>query len=688
MYHVLCFCLLASLSTFLTTASADPACIAILLEPDGNHRPVQHPLDDPQPDTVRYDNGTPSLLIPSPNHWVRVRFTSPAEFELRSIYYLGNNPLGRTDPCSVFVYSSDAGELGDVLSSFPLPGPVVQFPDWGDVNLPQPVSFDFGEEFFVVMGPIAGGLQAQGIHVLLDNSPTESRSMAALNGGREGQYAARDGDLMIRAGGESAPFIDLAGESCFNEVISTGNPAFFVSAGEEILFKSRIRNRGNAVSTPFTLSWIVRNADGQTIFQDIRDVPGLAAGALQLYEAEQLFTPTQSGYLLVGCSATGQNDVRNENDTTWLRMSVGELNQWYRYDDNEEPDSYIGNSPGLRIGVSYRPVSYTASIDSLRVAAGLGTGDGSIRIYLNNDNGEPTETILWSQTRTLTEGWNTIPVNPPVLIYEGQSFTVAHVAVTAGFARDEDAPLASENTDMGEIAWTGTNSWQSTISGNYCMQAYLSPSTALPPWPLLQVSADTLLFGQVEVSGGENTIELTITNTGAQDTLVVSNIVVSPAGIRAAYSVNPVSVRIASGESQAIAIRFDPSDVRAYNGLLTITNNSHNEPSAVVIIRGEGVQSSPAGNAPEISHSFALSEAYPNPFNPATHLQFSVPVAGQVSLDVFDTAGRRVATLVNGYRAAGVHRAEFDASGLASGLYFARLTQGGYHAARKLVLLK
>jgi len=80
-------------------------------------------------------------------------------------------------------------------------------------------------------------------------------------------------------------------------------------------------------------------------------------------------------------------------------------------------------------------------------------------------------------------------------------------------------------------------------------------------------------------------------------------------------------------------------------------------------------------------------EVSPNPFNPRTVLSYQLPVAGSVSLRVYDMAGRLVGTLVDGWRSAGTHELTFDASDLPSGMYFARLEAGEYVAVQKLILL-
>ncbi len=86
--------------------------------------------------------------------------------------------------------------------------------------------------------------------------------------------------------------------------------------------------------------------------------------------------------------------------------------------------------------------------------------------------------------------------------------------------------------------------------------------------------------------------------------------------------------------------------------------------------------------------NFTLLAAYPNPFNPSTTIKYSVGQAVHVELAVYDLLGRQVFLLVNESQAAGEYSKKFDANGLASGVYFVRLTAGDFVESAKVILAK
>jgi glucose/arabinose dehydrogenase len=96
----------------------------------------------------------------------------------------------------------------------------------------------------------------------------------------------------------------------------------------------------------------------------------------------------------------------------------------------------------------------------------------------------------------------------------------------------------------------------------------------------------------------------------------------------------------------------------------------------------------PASQTPA---QFVLNQNYPNPFNPTTQITYSLQQSGQITLDVYNTLGKKVSTLVNGQKSSGQHSVTFNAENLPSGLYFYRLSLAGETTSiltRKMMLLK
>jgi parallel beta-helix repeat protein len=86
--------------------------------------------------------------------------------------------------------------------------------------------------------------------------------------------------------------------------------------------------------------------------------------------------------------------------------------------------------------------------------------------------------------------------------------------------------------------------------------------------------------------------------------------------------------------------------------------------------------------------TFNLSPAYPNPFNSETVLSFQLRDASMVKLIVYDISGREVQSLVNGHWSLGKHSVEWDAEGMASGIYLIRMKAGDFSQVQKIVLMK
>jgi len=83
-----------------------------------------------------------------------------------------------------------------------------------------------------------------------------------------------------------------------------------------------------------------------------------------------------------------------------------------------------------------------------------------------------------------------------------------------------------------------------------------------------------------------------------------------------------------------------------------------------------------------------LVQNYPNPFNPATTIRYALPHRSHVTLTVYNTLGQQVAQLINSDIDAGYHEVQFNATNLASGVYFYRIQAGSYVETRKLLYVR
>lgn len=93
-------------------------------------------------------------------------------------------------------------------------------------------------------------------------------------------------------------------------------------------------------------------------------------------------------------------------------------------------------------------------------------------------------------------------------------------------------------------------------------------------------------------------------------------------------------------------------------------------------------------NNTEVPKKYSLEQNYPNPFNPSTKISYSLPVADQVSLKLYDVLGNEIQTLINEFQKPGSYTIIFDASTFASGVYYYKLVTDSFSDTKKMIFLK
>jgi photosystem II stability/assembly factor-like uncharacterized protein len=205
----------------------------------------------------------------------------------------------------------------------------------------------------------------------------------------------------------------------------------------------------------------------------------------------------------------------------------------------------------------------------------------------------------------------------------------------------------------------------------------------LPAAPSISINPTELDFGEV-ATNSDSTMTFTIMNAGNAD-LEVSDI----SSNESTFTVNIASTTVPPGNNQDVEVTFTPAEVILYNGVIEVVHNALGSPDSVTVT-GEGVLPTGINNEllNTIPSEYVVYQNYPNPFNPRTAIIFGLPKASEVKLTLFNFLGEEVTSLFEGYKNAGYHEVEFDASRLASGVYFYRLQAGDFIQIKKMVLLR
>ena len=117
----------------------------------------------------------------------------------------------------------------------------------------------------------------------------------------------------------------------------------------------------------------------------------------------------------------------------------------------------------------------------------------------------------------------------------------------------------------------------------------------------------------------------------------------------------------------------------------SISNENIELSSGIIYLQTKGEQTGIDENIPL---KFELSHNYPNPFNPITTIQYTLPNDQFVKLNVYNIKGEMVSELVKGDVKAGIHKVNFDGNQFTSGQYFYRIETKGFTKIQKMVLIK
>ena len=650
------------------------------LPPDLIKDPVIIPpwgTDDPQPDTIFYHDNIGGYVLNGPvNMWSDTRFTPADEFELRAAYIRVVNTNNNAGRGNVYVLQNATSGMPTttILTQGAMPAPPPSN-TWIYIAFPDSITFGALQDFHIAYGPAPAGPfpSGTGWWPSLDGSLSGPRQYSAFNSVQlpAGWSAQSYGDYMIMAGGEYLnAFTDLQSKNAF-----VSNKLYWNLPGTIFTFKATVKNVGMTNVTTYAGHWEVYlnsvsvwSCDGA--FGPINEAQTVSVTAPNTWTANQV------GMYTAKFIVDAPEDENTSNDTTWMELYVTDLNDMpYTY----LHEALYGNTSIDQWGVSFNLPETPAKLDSFRIYVNE-ADTATVSIMLNDGVGGIPSTIVWETITPVAVGNNTF--HPQNLVIFDDKFTISILT---------DSPLSTApaginsavNDSMMTSAWTVNQGWVKLDAGDWPFTAYLDTSNMLPPEPIFAVNDSSINFGVVSI-GYPQTFELWIYNLGGEDDLILTNMLLySPIGYTLQGFVP--NTHVPAGDSTSVTITFNPTAAQVYNNQLAIMHNAAAIPF-IIPVTGEGTLG--VGNQSNELLTFKLGQNEPNPFNPITTIDYSVPQNSHVELVVFNTLGNEVARLVDGYISAGQHRAMFDGSALSSGVYFYRLTAGNSAEMRKMVLMK
>jgi hypothetical protein len=153
---------------------------------------------------------------------------------------------------------------------------------------------------------------------------------------------------------------------------------------------------------------------------------------------------------------------------------------------------------------------------------------------------------------------------------------------------------------------------------------------------------------------------------------------------------------LASNDSLTVVDVSDPGNPALLTGCKVVgnyINGIESNDSLCIVSVLDGIVAYKLNPAQSIDESvepevFSVPQNYPNPFNAQTTINYSLPEAAPVNIAIYNIVGQKMAVIENGIVTAGEHRAVWDATGVPSGLYFARLEAGDRSQSIKLTVVK
>jgi len=408
---------------------------------------------------------------------------------------------------------------------------------------------------------------------------------------------------------------------------------------------------------------------------------------------------------------------------------------WFTTNDadaNFEVDGFYNSTDGgvtWTQSANFLPLPGVDLIANVEVLPDFDPVTGDIGLMYANDNSSDVgETAFWATSSDLGDTWNTTPIYAEETLIDSiwylienfsQYMTVVdengdmHFVFNGyGFMTDGTSPDSTLYFIFPVVYWNdrdqefveltddiiGRNEALSSEladlrSGNALGNAF--PGISVGPNGILAV-----IWEQDELAVGDTSLVRATNAAGVEDPLTSATDIWGAVSTdygatwSESFYIAGVPAKCERSPSIAEVVEYDGSNYFIHFTYMYDPDpnqdlpNPPTDPAAWVYGKYDITTLVGIDNEEVVVNKFNLSQNYPNPFNPTTEIKFELSTATDVTLDVFNVVGEKVATLVNGKANTGETVVSFNGANYASGVYFYQLTAGDLVQTKKMLLVK
>ncbi len=199
----------------------------------------------------------------------------------------------------------------------------------------------------------------------------------------------------------------------------------------------------------------------------------------------------------------------------------------------------------------------------------------------------------------------------------------------------------------------------------------------------IAVDPPALDFNDVQI-GTIDSLSITIQNTGLT-ILTINSQMIDPIRSSFEIGVGGGEIEIEPEGEHITWIRFSSEDEGSYQATLLIQSDDPDEELVEVVLVGNALG---IKNQEDLPKGFTITEIYPNPFNSSTNINYSIPNSQRIRIELYNTSGKLVETLLDGFQTVGHHSAVWDSRDFGSGIYLLQVRTIGETKTAKLVVVK